>query len=385
MSTGGVVIVCGGTGGHLAPGIATAQRLMDAGIAVRLIVSNREVDGRLLQRYPEIHYKRCSGQPFGWRPHKLAAFIAAGARGTVSAFAMLGHRPAVVLAFGGYLTINFVLVARILGIPVVMHEANRIPGRSVRLLADLAHMTFVPDGVSLAGVRPQRIRPLRMPLRREVVHIRKEQARRLLEFSGVGRVLLVAGGSQGAQALNHWVKRHWLKLAAEKIHVIVVTGTGKEGDLSPDTFRHADGTRIQLRVIGFCDAMHELFSCADLVLSRAGAGTIAELTECLAPSILVPYPHAADNHQLANARHFEQRGGCIVVQQSELDNLYQEINDLIFNDWMLDRMRGNLRRMAGSRAAERLADYLRQEFFTSHGKESTEESLFNMETETHVR
>jgi len=81
------------------------------------------------------------------------------------------------------------------------------------------------------------------------------------------------------------------------------------------------------------------------VISRAGAGTIAELVACLTPSILIPFPYAADQHQLANARDLERRGGCILVEQDKIKTLYREVHDLIYNDWLLGQLRGNLRRL----------------------------------------
>jgi UDP-N-acetylglucosamine--N-acetylmuramyl-(pentapeptide) pyrophosphoryl-undecaprenol N-acetylglucosamine transferase len=101
--------------------------------------------------------------------------------------------------------------------------------------------------------------------------------------------------------------------------------------------------------------MGSLFSAADLVLSRAGAGTIAELMQCRAPSVLVPYPYATDNHQLANARFLEQLGGSLTIEQSQISGLYGEVIELIYNDWLLDKFRQNLQRLNLSNSAELIA------------------------------
>lgn len=95
----------------------------------------------------------------------------------------------------------------------------------------------------------------------------------------------------------------------------------------------------------FCDRVAELLSAADLVLSRAGAGTIAELIRCETPAILVPYPQAADDHQRANASFFERQGGGVVVEQTRLAAMESEVLDVIFNDWLIRKFRGNLQRM----------------------------------------
>jgi UDP-N-acetylglucosamine--N-acetylmuramyl-(pentapeptide) pyrophosphoryl-undecaprenol N-acetylglucosamine transferase len=105
------------------------------------------------------------------------------------------------------------------------------------------------------------------------------------------------------------------------------------------------GAPVRAVFTPFSDRMAELMSAADLVVSRAGAGTLAELIRCETPAILIPYPQAADDHQRANAAYFERQGGGIVVSQSQLAQLHPEVLDVIFNDWLLRKFRGNLQRM----------------------------------------
>jgi UDP-N-acetylglucosamine--N-acetylmuramyl-(pentapeptide) pyrophosphoryl-undecaprenol N-acetylglucosamine transferase len=108
----------------------------------------------------------------------------------------------------------------------------------------------------------------------------------------------------------------------------------------------------------FCDDVATLLSAADLVVSRAGAGTIAELIRCATPAILVPFPQAADNHQWANARFFERQGGGIVVDQHYLANLDREVGEVIFNDWLLHKFRANLQRMDRANMLDLILDDL---------------------------
>lgn len=350
-----VYIVCGGTGGHLAPGIATAQRLMDAKVPVRLIVSEKEVDSRLLESYPDIPYMRVKGAPFGLRPKDLVCFLFCNTRSFFSGLRFLRKNPpAVILAFGGFISVSYVIAAWLLKVPVVLHEANRIVGRSIRFLSGMADILFLPEGVNLQGIESRRIRHLGMPLRKEVRHISKEGVRSHLVVPQHAKVLVVVGGSQGAKALNDWVATTYKSLTSDGIWIFLVAGPGKNELPEVQVFRSDQGEQVELRTFSFHHALHELFSCADVVLSRAGAGTVAELVRCLAPSILVPYPHAADDHQLANARHLEQRGGCIVVEQEDISGLYREVLDMVFNDWLLGRMRQNLRRLDHGDVAEEM-------------------------------
>ncbi len=360
---GGVYIVCGGTGGHLAPGIATAQRLIEQRVPVELIISEKEIDSRLLQNYPDLPRRRAAGAPFTLRPLGLLWFAWKSLYGFVSAWRRLhAHPPAVVLAFGGYLSVSYGMAASLRRVPIVLHEANRRAGRSIRFLAGLADKVFLPEGVALPGIEPARLCWLGMPLRREVQHIPREVIRQRLGVPLHAKVLVVTGGSQGAQVLNEWVAAHRASLAADGLWVFLVTGPGKN-TLPERVAAESDlGEPVELRTFAFHNALHELFSCADVVISRAGAGTLAELVACQAPSILVPYPYAADDHQLANARDLERRGGCVLVPQTAMDSLYREVLDLVYNDWMLGRMRENLRRLGAGDAAGRLARFLIKEY-----------------------
>jgi UDP-N-acetylglucosamine--N-acetylmuramyl-(pentapeptide) pyrophosphoryl-undecaprenol N-acetylglucosamine transferase len=119
-------------------------------------------------------------------------------------------------------------------------------------------------------------------------------------------------------------------------------GKGREGIVESKT---KTGEPVRAVFMPFSDQMAELLSAADLVVSRAGAGTLAELIRCETPAILVPYPQAADDHQRANAAYFERQGGGVVVAQTQLGQLHAEVMDVIFNDWLLRKFRANLQRM----------------------------------------
>jgi UDP-N-acetylglucosamine--N-acetylmuramyl-(pentapeptide) pyrophosphoryl-undecaprenol N-acetylglucosamine transferase len=358
-----VYIICGGTGGHLSPGIATAQRFLEEKIPVELIISEKEVDSRLLRAYPDMPYKRAKGAPFGWRPGKLIRFIYSSVYGFIQSFSLLKQsRPSAIIAFGGYLSVGFVVAAWMQKVPVVLHEANRKAGRSIRSLAGMADRIYLPDGVSLPGIEASRIRRLNMPLRREVHHILKEDIRTRLGIPMHAKVLAVVGGSQGAQALNEWVEKNHKSLAADGIWVFLVAGPGKQTMPEVGAFASDMGSKVEVRTFAFHNALHELFSASDIVISRAGAGTIAELIYCLTPSILIPYPHAADQHQLANARDLERRGACILVEQPDMDGLYREVLDLIFNDWLLGRIRTNLRKLIHDDAAMEICQFVIKQY-----------------------
>ena len=199
-------------------------------------------------------------------------------------------------------------------------------------------------GVRLESVRAAAIRYAGPPVRREIVRTPQAAARAALGLDPAQKLLVLLGGSQGASALNLWARDQVAALAADGIQLYCVTGLGK-GAAEKLEFRTKLGQPVCSVFVPFSDRVAELLSAADLVVSRAGAGSIAELIRCETPAVLIPFPHAADDHQRANAAFFERQGGGIVLEQTGLGGLRAEVLDLIFNDWLLRKFRGNLRRM----------------------------------------
>jgi UDP-N-acetylglucosamine--N-acetylmuramyl-(pentapeptide) pyrophosphoryl-undecaprenol N-acetylglucosamine transferase len=340
------LIACGGTGGHLAPGIALAEALLLRGHQARLFISHKKVDARLAEKYPHLEATRVPGAPFGVRPDVLAHFLLRQTQGVRFSLRYLrDYRPDAVVGFGGFTNAGVTAAARLLDIPVALHEANRIPGRAVRVLSRWSQRLYLPPGVRLPGRLGLLVRHTGLPVRREVTRLPREGARAQLGVDPRQKLLVVVGGSQGSGMLNDWVAEQLETLAHEGVQVWCVTGLGK-GENAVRELRSKHGAVVRAWFEPFTDRVGALFSAADLVVSRAGAGTMAELVHCETPAILVPYPHAADNHQWANARHFEQQGGGLVVDEVVRATLWQEVIDVIFNDWLLNKFRENLHRMA---------------------------------------
>lgn len=339
------LISCGGTGGHLSPGIALAEGLAERGHEARLLISQKKVDARLIEKYPQLRFERVPGKGFSWNPVQLVRCLISQAQGFRFCEKLVRQvRPDGIVAFGGFTSAPLVVAGVLHRIPVALHESNRVPGLAIRMLARLARRIYLPPGIQLPNVRPSRIRHAGQPVRREIIRHSQSAARRALGLAENQKVLVVLGGSQGASPLNDWVRAQLPRFSAEGIQVYCVTGLGKNqpGSLGLKT---KNGEPIRAVFEPFSDRVAELLSAADLVVSRAGAGTIAELIRCETPAILVPFPHAADDHQRANAAFFERQGGGLVVEQSQLANLHREVLDTIFNDWLLQKFRGNLHRM----------------------------------------
>jgi UDP-N-acetylglucosamine--N-acetylmuramyl-(pentapeptide) pyrophosphoryl-undecaprenol N-acetylglucosamine transferase len=340
------LISCGGTGGHLSPGISLAEGLVGRGHTVTLLISQKKVDARLIEKYPHFEFLRVPGTGFSWSPIRLARCAFSQVRGFFFCLRLVKEKqPDGIVGFGGFTSAGIALAGWLRGVPVALHESNRVPGLAIRVMGRLATRVYLPAGIRLASVHAAATRHGGMPVRREITRLPQAAARAALGLDPNHKVLVVFGGSQGAGPLNDWVRGKLALFAAEGVQVYCVTGLDKGAAADARELRTKTGAPIRAVFTPFCDQVAELLSAADLVVSRAGAGTIAELIRCVTPAILVPYPHAADDHQRANAAFFERQGGGIAVEQTFLAALHAEVLDTIFNDWLLRKFRANLERM----------------------------------------
>ncbi|HKK18747.1 MAG TPA: UDP-N-acetylglucosamine--N-acetylmuramyl-(pentapeptide) pyrophosphoryl-undecaprenol N-acetylglucosamine transferase [Opitutales bacterium] len=353
-----ILIACGGTGGHLSPGIAVAEVLQERKHECLLLISEKQVDSRLVEKYGYLNFKTAPGRAFAGGPvQRLKFLVGLFFSFRVARKLLRRETPELVLLFGGYLSLGLGFAARLSGVPVAMHEANCVPGRSVRLLKRIASRIYLPDGVRLRGVAPGLVRYYGYPLRNEIKHILKADAARKLKVKVASKLLVVIGGSQGAKSLNDWVVRNFEQLAAKGISVYCVTGLGNSASGTIHEIGR-DGADVTATLVPFSDQMGDVLSAADLVISRAGAGSIAEIIRCRAPAILVPYPYAADNHQQANAKMHEQHGAGMVLEQERLDQLADEVDELIFNDSLLAKFKLNMQHLDRFNSSERIASDL---------------------------
>jgi UDP-N-acetylglucosamine--N-acetylmuramyl-(pentapeptide) pyrophosphoryl-undecaprenol N-acetylglucosamine transferase len=346
------LISCGGTGGHLSPGISLAEGLAARGHESRLLISMKKVDARLVEKYPHLKFVRMPGTGFSWHPGRMARFAASQVAAVRACLGIVREiRPDVVVGFGGFTSAPAAIAARMHGIPVALHEANRVPGLAIRSLGRFAGRVYLPLGIRISGVRAAATRHAGLPVRSEIVRTPAAPARESLGLDPTQKVVVVLGGSQGASSLNAWAMAKAEALALEKVQLYCVTGLGK-APAETRVLRSRAGDPVKAIFDPFCDRVGDLLSAADLVVSRAGAGTLAELIRCEVPAILVPYPFAASDHQRANASFFERQGGGLVLEESVLGDLQSEVMDLVFNEWLLRQFRGNLRRMDRSNSLD---------------------------------
>ncbi|HCR28699.1 MAG TPA: UDP-N-acetylglucosamine--N-acetylmuramyl-(pentapeptide) pyrophosphoryl-undecaprenol N-acetylglucosamine transferase [Opitutae bacterium] len=349
------LIACGGTGGHLSPGIALAQELMSRGWRCQLLISSKKVDTRLVEKYTDFEYETISGSGLTFRPLGFLRFIRDFVKGYRSCLKKIDlFKPDVVIGFGGFISAPSLLAGARKGAKIAIHEANRVPGRATRLTSRIADRIYLPEGVHLKEKQSDRVRSAGIPLRSEFNQKEKSAARKSLGLEVDRKTLLVFGGSQGARSLTDWSIEHANQLEQGDIQLICLSGLGyvKERKDAPNGCQ----AKQLARFLDFSDDMSTLLSAADLVVSRAGAGSLAEIARCGAPAVLIPYPFAADDHQVHNAERFEEQGGGVRLSDKQLDRLYETVDRLKADDEQLEIMRDRLRSMDASNSRAEIAD-----------------------------
>lgn len=304
------VIACGGTGGHLSPGIAIAERLIQDGHQATLVVSDKNVDCRMLKKYPSLKRIVTHARPFSKNPVRFCKFIFSQVQSLFFAIKFLKNSDVdCVIGLGGFTNVPFILGGFLLKKKVVLHESNRVIGKSVRLLANFADKIYLPSGVNFRSRSlNKKVEHIGYPLRKELVRYEQKYAQKLLGIDTDKHVILVMGGSQGAKTLTNWALQNSDILNQRGIAVYCLTGmlNIRMGD---NIFKD------------FSDNMSFVYSAADLVVSRAGAGTIAEVEFFNKPMILIPFPYAAGDHQTKNAQHVASNGRGDWLPEKQIHSL----------------------------------------------------------------
>ncbi len=353
-----ILIICGGTGGHLSPGIALAEELDIRGYSNLLCISHKTIDSAIIKKYSNLNFKSFYGIGFSSNLRGKFLFLHALFSSLPSIVKVLiHHKPKVVFLFGGYLSVGFGLVSALLGYNIVLHEANARVGKAVRLLQRFAKRVYMPEGVKYCTIKGSKLRSMGYPLRKEMRLLDRKEARKQIGIDSNGLLLLVVGGSQGAEVLNKWVIDNYESLAEEGISIYCISGLNN-GLASNDVLINSQGQKVSIKMVPFSENMAAVFSSGDLLISRAGGGTIAEIIKCKIPSILIPYPNSADNHQLHNAKIHENLGAGILIEQKNIDHLFDEVKALIHNENLLKQIEINLENLNKEDTAELIVNDL---------------------------
>ncbi len=354
VSRGPIMILGGGTGGHVYPGLAVASVLRQRASTVVWMGTRHGLEARLVPEAGiEMEWISIAGfrgrGPLAWLTAPFAVLLAL----CQAVAALRRRRPAAVLGLGGFVSGPGGLAAWLTRRPLLIHEQNAVAGTTNRILARFAQRIFgaFPQSfpatvdVELIGnpVR-QSILALPIPSERFASRVGSDTALRVL----------VLGGSQGARVLNEQVPAGLARLPRE-IELTVWHQAGVSLDVAQAAYARAG---LEPRLDEFIEDMAAAYGWADLVICRAGALTVAELAAAGIGAVLIPFPHAIDDHQMKNAMSFASQGAGIVIPESELDpeRLARELTTLLSDHKALVRLAERARAQAKPRAAEILAD-----------------------------
>lgn len=341
----------GGTGGHIIPALAVAEELRRRGHEAFFFGRNDGMEARLVP---------AAGFSMEW--------IRIGALNRVSLLQRFktlwqlplsvlrvarvfgARRPAAVFSMGGYVAGPVVLAAWLLRVPIVLMEPNAIPGLTNRRLARIAARALVNFPETLDYFPPGRGLLTGVPVRRPFFEASASATRPF--------TLLVTGGSQGSRTLNNAGRDSWPRFAGKPIRIVHQAGRSAAGELQ----RVFDAAGIDGEVTAFINDMPAAFASADLIVSRAGASTVSEIAAAGKPSILVPFPFAADNHQQKNAEALARAGAARMILDADMtgERLHQEVSDLMRRPGELAEMGRRAREFAKPDAASRAADALEE-------------------------
>ncbi len=345
MSSGTCVFAGGGTGGHIYPGLAIAQRL-DPEIDVLFLCSARQIDESILTRAGVTH-QSMPARPMSLSPLRFAKFIGSWGPSVRAARAELQkakqNGPVVVVALGGYVAAPIAQAARVEKCPVVLVNLDAIPGKANRWIARRASSVF--STVELVGKARRDWEIVGPLLRREAIASENaESCRTMLGFDPTAPLLLVTGGSQGARSINRTMaevaKNGGIPTGWNVLH----QSGGEDSATLEEAYAKAD---VPARVVDSIDEMGVAWGAASLSISRCGAGTVAEALASATPSVFLPFPHHRDDHQRHNARAMVESGGARLVPDAvdavaNATTLRPVLDELFHSPSTLESMRAAL-------------------------------------------
>jgi len=346
-----IAIVAGGTGGHIYPGLAIAEevRLRDPKAEILFLGSEEGLEKDLVSRAGyeiKLIKSRALLRKLSYKAIS-APFVSV--IGFFQALSILkANAPTVLFSTGGYASLPVVLTARLLGIPILLHEQNVLPGAVNRFCQRFSKLNFLSFPQSLEYMRGEVVGN---PVRRKILAGQKDQACKKLKLDKNKKVVLVMGGSQGAKSINQTVLAALSSLPAgvQIIHLI--------GKRDFDWAEHSFKNFPNYFPFAYLDDMQDVLAAADLVISRAGATAIFEFLAKGLPMVLIPFPYAAGNHQLLNAQAIAKNGAAVVVNDQDFTaNKFIELLSSSVLDY--DKMRQASLSLAKPQAAQRIVDFI---------------------------
>jgi UDP-N-acetylglucosamine--N-acetylmuramyl-(pentapeptide) pyrophosphoryl-undecaprenol N-acetylglucosamine transferase len=355
-----VVIACGGTGGHLFPGIAVAQEARRRGWETLLLISSKQIDALAVQGHEDLRFEKVPAvaMPSPLSP-AMVKFLWRFWKTRRQCLELIrGFRADAVLGMGGFTSLPPAMAGRKLGLRTFVHESNAVPGKANRMTARFCDTVLLGLEACAKYFPKARVRVTGTPLRSSLcAPVDPREAREMFGLRDDRQTILIMGGSQGARGVNKAVVAALpgLAAAAERVQVLHITGPGDAETIAPE---YAKFPGLTAHVAPFCQRMDLAYAVADVAVSRSGASSLTELSAFGVPTILVPYPFAADDHQRRNADVFTAAGAAIAVEEAEIGEgkLGGLLLELLGDGERRAGLAAAMRRLAPGEAAARVCD-----------------------------
>lgn len=348
-----VIIACGGTGGHLFPGIAVAQQLKAMGHSPVLLISRKDVDAEASKKYGDLEFHTVQAIA---KPPLLSlrtpGFLWKLLKTYLSCKKIIRQSKAdVVIGMGGFTSMPPVRAGHKLGLRTYVHDSNAMPGKSNRMTARWCTAVLLGLKEAASHFPGSKCIVTGTPVRDELRQLpTREEAREKLGLPQDKTVILVTGGSQGARNLNTMLID--AAKSDPEVHYYVIAGKSDY-----ERVRDLAGDAPNIKVIGFCSDMPSAYAAADGVIARAGASTLTELSIIGKATLLVPFPFAADDHQTHNAKVFTEAGAAEMCQQANLtqEYIHRFVHSVIMQKEAREAMEKAMAAQACPQAAQNIA------------------------------
>jgi len=353
------VLSGGGTAGHINPALALAEVLQSRGHEVFFAGTPQGVEARLV---PQAGLPFQAFEAHGFNRHHPTTLVTSGI--TVLKSTKIAKRwledikPDAVVGFGGYVSVPVTSAAKQLHIPVVLHEQNSVMGLANREISKFASRVCLTYACAGAGIDASKVTVTGNPVRKAIMEATSQEGRTLLSLPENAKVLLVFGGSLGARHINTALcQMKDMLLAIDNLYIIHITGP-KEYDTVVADLSLNDEEQKRWQVMGYQNRMAETLAASDLIISRAGASSLAEIAARGIPALLVPFPYATADHQTVNAKTLVEAGCALMIadDQVETPRFRELVHHFVTDDAQLNAMREAARDVSSVNAAELLAD-----------------------------
>jgi UDP-N-acetylglucosamine--N-acetylmuramyl-(pentapeptide) pyrophosphoryl-undecaprenol N-acetylglucosamine transferase len=360
----------GGTGGHIYPGIAVAEKILQIqpDAKIHFFCSNRAIDTQIMSKTKFV-FTKLPAEGFSIRPAGFVKFLKTFfesvkiIREKIDGLAIERKDNAVIVGIGGFAAAPVCYAGYKKGIPVNLINVDIIPGKANKLIARWANEIFVQFEETAVNLKrhKKKIKVVGCPLRSSFDNPRPDKAGEKLRLSRDKKVLLITGASSGSQNINNTICSllGFLERFADKWQIVHLTGVNNFEEVKA---KYADA-KISHRIVSYYDEMADLLAAADLVIGRSGAVSVAEFLAAGTPSICMPYPFHKDMHQYLNASKLVEAGAAIIVDdlpnaQDRADWLAEELEILLKDDGKLKEMKQNCKTIARKDAARIIAEKL---------------------------